>query len=479
MSDTLDEKRPTRGDARRDAIVQAARKVCLEKGFSKITVSDIASEVGMTRSLFYHYFEDKEAVADAVLDNVIDEILTTLKQWNQARETGNVNKALDDIVHVLRSLIADESPFSNRMIQDGNAELYIKFIDRAADRIADYIAQTTVRDFEQMHGLPKELTQENSMQVEEVLYNLEECLPDLNGEELVSQYSAINVPQNTEGLKSVRNVFKQLKSTMVERITGQQVSDKEIAYENLADTLYQRGAQKKSESISNKVLYNEYLFMEFASYTDYLKEDKTLETQTQKQLDYMLEYILYGKTSDEENLQQGMTELSLMREGVNMAYLLTDSEKKAEAYAVAASLVGFTGNMAAVKAAQYVILGVWAYGESIVELKQLYRGGSIEPVKTRQNWKLSLQELLSMDLNQEYSDEKGLSYEEYLKMLVLLQNEQKKYYRTMSAMEIRMIELGNTDFRLKNYIYGAQSRAAFKIGTIPHSYEKTCSYHYG
>ena len=39
MSDTLDEKRPTRGDARRDAIVQAARKVCLEKGFSKITVS--------------------------------------------------------------------------------------------------------------------------------------------------------------------------------------------------------------------------------------------------------------------------------------------------------------------------------------------------------------------------------------------------------------------------------------------------------
>ena len=141
MSDILDEKRPTRGDARRDAIVQAARKVCLEKGFSKITVSDIASEVGMTRSLFYHYFEDKEAVADAVLDNVIDEILTTLKQWNQARETGNVNKALDDIVHVLRSLIADESPFSNRMIQDGNAELYIKFIDRAADRIADYIAQ--------------------------------------------------------------------------------------------------------------------------------------------------------------------------------------------------------------------------------------------------------------------------------------------------------------------------------------------------
>ncbi|PJM78426.1 TetR/AcrR family transcriptional regulator [Bifidobacterium scaligerum] len=143
-----------RGDARRRAIITAARSICLEKGFSKITVSDIADKAGMTRSLFYHYFEDKDSVADAVLDDVISEILAKLDQWNAARETGNVNKALDDIVLVLRSLIADESPFSNKMIQDGNAELYIKFIDRAADRIADYIAQTTVRDFEQMHGLP-------------------------------------------------------------------------------------------------------------------------------------------------------------------------------------------------------------------------------------------------------------------------------------------------------------------------------------
>lgn len=139
MSDTLDEKRPTRGDAWRNAIVQTAHKVCLEKGFSKITVLDIASEVSMTRSLFYHHFEDKKAVADTVLDNVVDEILTTLKQWNQACETDSVNKALGDIVHVFRSPIADESPFSNHMIQDGNAELYIKFIDRAADCIADYI----------------------------------------------------------------------------------------------------------------------------------------------------------------------------------------------------------------------------------------------------------------------------------------------------------------------------------------------------
>lgn len=144
----------TIGDARRLQIVQAAREICLEKGFSKITISDIAERVGMTRSLFYHYFQDKDQVADAVLDDVISEVIAHLEEWNEHREAGNISKALDDVVRLTRSLIADEGPFSQRMIEDGNAGLYIKFIDRVADRIAEYICNSTVRDFEKLHGMP-------------------------------------------------------------------------------------------------------------------------------------------------------------------------------------------------------------------------------------------------------------------------------------------------------------------------------------
>lgn len=144
----------TIGDARRLQIVQAAREICLEKGFSKITISDIAERVGMTRSLFYHYFQDKDQVAGAVLDDVISEVIARLEEWNEHREAGNISKALDDVVRLTRSLIADEGPFSQRMIEDGNAGLYIKFIDRVADRIAEYICNSTVRDFEKLHGMP-------------------------------------------------------------------------------------------------------------------------------------------------------------------------------------------------------------------------------------------------------------------------------------------------------------------------------------
>lgn len=144
----------TRGDARRMQIIKAAREACLDTGFAKLTISDITERANMTRSLFYHYFADKNEVADAVIDDAIGTMLAKLDQWNAEREVGNINKALDDIVRLTRAIIADEGPFSARLMQTGNAELYIKFIDHAADRIADYFCTTTVREFEQLHGMP-------------------------------------------------------------------------------------------------------------------------------------------------------------------------------------------------------------------------------------------------------------------------------------------------------------------------------------
>lgn len=101
----------TIGDARRLQIVQAAREICLEKGFSKITISDIAERVGMTRSLFYHYFKTKTRLRVHVLDDVISEVIAAWKEWNEnSAGAGNISKALDDVVRLTRSLIADEGP---------------------------------------------------------------------------------------------------------------------------------------------------------------------------------------------------------------------------------------------------------------------------------------------------------------------------------------------------------------------------------
>ena len=169
----------TIGDARRLQIVQAAREICLEKGFSKITISDIAERVGMTRSLFYHYFQDKDQVADAVLDDVISEVIARLEE----------SKALDDVVRLTRSLIADEGPFSQRLIEDGNAALYLRFIDRAADRISEYLCGSTVREFEEKHGMPIRNEHETFYTLIVGLISLIRLHPDID-DDIVRQVAA-------------------------------------------------------------------------------------------------------------------------------------------------------------------------------------------------------------------------------------------------------------------------------------------------
>lgn len=54
---------------RREQIIDAAMRVFSQKGFTKATNKDIARAAGITPGLIYHYFESKEAVLTAILEN--------------------------------------------------------------------------------------------------------------------------------------------------------------------------------------------------------------------------------------------------------------------------------------------------------------------------------------------------------------------------------------------------------------------------
>ena len=65
----------TRKEIRRQQIVDTARRLYAEKGLEHTSVSDIAEEMGITRTLFYHYFSNKEEVTDAILNGYITDTL--------------------------------------------------------------------------------------------------------------------------------------------------------------------------------------------------------------------------------------------------------------------------------------------------------------------------------------------------------------------------------------------------------------------
>lgn len=116
-------------------------------------MQDIADKVGVARSLFYHYFTDKDDVTSAVLDSYIEEFLAMLKAWNEQRIEGDVEHALRTLVPVLRRGLFDRDSFRRALASRENAALYIDFINRVADKAAHYIITTTVEDYGRLHEI--------------------------------------------------------------------------------------------------------------------------------------------------------------------------------------------------------------------------------------------------------------------------------------------------------------------------------------
>ena len=264
------------------------------------------------------------------------------------------------------------------------------------------------------------------------------------------------------------------------------------------------------DDISNlsirSALVNEYIISRFQNYTDYIdSENKGTKDilSEDRLLDYETEYILCGGKSDKDNLCEVITKLSHIREGANLLYLITDSQKKNECFTLAVQILGYTGNMVLIKAAQYLIMTLWAYAESIVELRGLYSGESISIIKNAGNWETDINGLINLGrenissgsvqwLKNAGKNRKGtvqpddketdeilsLDYAGYLRILLLMQNGTTRNARVMSAMELVMVALGHNDFRMKDYIYEADGTATFAYVKNGQQYTQKLSYSY-
>lgn len=68
-------RRKTRpsGDEREEAILLGAERLMQERSFASLSIEDLASSAGLSRSAFYFYFSSKDDVLLALLDRVISE----------------------------------------------------------------------------------------------------------------------------------------------------------------------------------------------------------------------------------------------------------------------------------------------------------------------------------------------------------------------------------------------------------------------
>jgi AcrR family transcriptional regulator len=71
----------------RQALIDAAREVFLERGFAGATVDSIAAEAGFTRGAFYSNFSSKEELFAELLDQQVFEVYRQMARERLAQDT--------------------------------------------------------------------------------------------------------------------------------------------------------------------------------------------------------------------------------------------------------------------------------------------------------------------------------------------------------------------------------------------------------
>ena len=188
--------------------------------------------------------------------------------------------------------------------------------------------------------------------------------------------------------------------------------------------------------IEGKLLFEQYVLEKFSSATEPKGEVRTL--------DYELEYLICGKESDAENLKSIVNQLMMVRFALNYGYLMSDAQKQAEAESMALAISAILLNPEAEEVIKQILLVLWAFGESILDLRSLLEGKKAVLIKNAQNWQLSLGSLFRIGTaedTQEGADaEEGLSYVQYLQILMFTKSEEVLTMRTIDRVEQNLIQ---------------------------------------
>lgn len=198
--------------------------------------------------------------------------------------------------------------------------------------------------------------------------------------------------------------------------------------------LLQRNLEKGSVPVEycinwmDRVLLQQYLLTYLSSYT---------KEQDNRALSYELEYLLGKNSSDIENLKETANRLLGVREAVNFLYLLSDATSVAQAEAMAILLAGATASPALIQVVKMGLLTAWALAESILDVRALLVGKRIPLLKSQESWTVDLENLSTIADGFPMAKESkwGLTYKDYLGILLLLEDEASLAMHSMNLQE--------------------------------------------
>lgn len=205
----------------------------------------------------------------------------------------------------------------------------------------------------------------------------------------------------------------------------------------------------------DRVLLQQYLL----TYMSHFRQ-----VQTERALSYELEYLLGEKSCDIENLKIVVTRILAIREAANFLYLISNPAKCLQAETMATFIGGSSLNPLIIEIIKVGLLTAWAFAESILDLRALLAGKHVPLLKSEETWTLELENIGK--ITQEFSMAKesllGLTYENYLGILLLFEEEQSLAMKTMNIQEATIRKKYSDDsFGMDTVITQAKARVTY------------------
>lgn len=219
--------------------------------------------------------------------------------------------------------------------------------------------------------------------------------------------------------------------------------------------------------------------IEIAFMWQYFASNVTVPDQKPHYLNNELEYVIKGSPDDDVNYESCRKRLFLLRNALNLASLYK-SPAKVELITTVAECIT-PGPLGA--ATQLLIAEAWAVIETEKDLEVLYDNGRVPVLKNDDQWQTDLDSVISsgklrgeldeeskqlLDENRSDISEipgirsagdvltEGLSYDEYLLLMILCVNKRTRLLRLMDIVQIDMKYRYYRDFNLMEYYTGVR-----------------------
>ena len=269
------------------------------------------------------------------------------------------------------------------------------------------------------------------------------------------------LPSKKQNIETTHNINTDIGE--IEIKTYEETKEKNIG-EYALETIPQ--FSKMLSGIRDEIYVNEYIL---TSFNNIIKTNDTNKSFYKNEA----EYVLFGNPKDDVNKNAMINRLTLTRTGLNLIHIYSDPIKRSQVTAAAATITAGVGTYFV----HFLISTIWANAEAVLDVEKLLDGEEVAFIKTEDDWVLgidNLPESLPETKNDNNDGSKPkldininkFSYEDYLRLFLLLENNDEKIYRTMDLVQINMIGNIYKDFQLRDYYGGIEVDANIKVDYI-------------